>query len=220
MPREARASTGTGRGRRAKPRTQPLAVLLIDTINAFDFDGSEAIVAAAEQAAPRIEKLAGRARRAGVPVVYVNDNFGQWRSDFRATIAECTARGKPGRRVSARLRPKAGDYFVLKPLHSGFFSTVLELLLTDLGTRTLVLTGFATNLCVLFTANDAHMLGYSLVVPADCTASNSERLTATALAHLRDGLGGDIGDSEGVDFARLAARSRKRGRSPRGAARR
>jgi nicotinamidase-related amidase len=192
----------------------PVALLLIDVINAFDFEGSERIVAAAAEAAPRIRALADRARTAGVPVVYVNDNFGQWRSDFRATVQACTAPDAPGREVSRLLKPKEGDYFVLKPLHSGFFSTVLHLLLEFLESETLVLTGFAANLCVLFTANDAHMRGYRLVVPVDCTAANSPELTENTLAQLRESLDADTPVATAIDFAELAARPAKPRRRP------
>jgi nicotinamidase-related amidase len=165
-----------------------VALVLVDAINAFDFEGSEAIVDAAHAVAGCIEALARRARAAGVPVIYVNDNFGRWRSDFRATIDACTAPGQPGRDVSLRLRPEEGDFFVLKPMHSAFFSTPFEILLRHLGVDTLVLTGFAADLCVLFTAHDAHMRGYRLIVPSDCTAANSPEITRRTLAHLKEAL--------------------------------
>ena len=107
-------------------------------------------------AAP-LARLKRRATAAGVPTIYINDNFGQWRSDFRRTVAHCTARSSPGHRVSRRLRPTARDYFVLKPKHSGFFDTTLDTLLETLRIRRVILTGIAGNICVLFTANDAYM---------------------------------------------------------------
>jgi nicotinamidase-related amidase len=194
-------------------RRSTTALMLIDVVNSFDFKGSSNIVKAAERAAPRIERLAEPARSNLVPVIYVNDNFGQWRSDFRSTVHSCSQPDRPGWRVVRRLRPHDGDHFVLKPQHSAFYCTVLELLLEDLGTRTLVMTGFATNFCVLFTANDAHMRGFRLVVPADCTASNTRALTRDALRHI-ESLGGSIQESARVDFAKLAMRGRKDRRSP------
>src|SRR5689334_17182178 len=149
------------------------ALLLIDVINDLDFAGAEALIAEAEPMARRLAALKRRAARAGVPIVYVNDNFGQWRSDFRQTVAHCTRRASRGRRVSMRLRPTRGDYFVLKPMHSGFHGTALARLLEDLGTRRVILTGLAGNICVLFTANDAYMRGLRIYAPADCTASNT-----------------------------------------------
>jgi hypothetical protein len=128
--------------RRSNRRTPTLslpvvgtALLLIDVINDLAFPGSEVLVAQAEPMALRLRVLKRRAAAAGVPVIYVNDNFGQWRSDFRQTVAHCTARTSPGRLVSQRLRPTARDYFVLKPKHSGFFDTTLDTLLDSLGTR-------------------------------------------------------------------------------------
>jgi len=194
-------------------RRSTTAVLLIDVINAFDFKGSKGIVNAAERAAPKIERLVERARALAVPVIYVNDNFGQWRSDFRSTVHACAQPDRAGWRIVRRLRPREDDYFVLKPQHSAFYCTVLELLLEDLGTRTLVVAGFAANFCVLFTANDAHMRGFRLVVPADCTAANTPALTRDALRHI-EALGGTVTESTRVDFDRLATRSRKPRRSP------
>lgn len=190
-------------GGMAAPRARP-ALLLVDVVNALDFEGSEALVAAAERAAPRIRALAVRARAERVPVVYANDNFGQWRSDFRSTIEACTAPDKPGREVSHLLKPEPCDYFVLKPQHSAFFATPLDLLLRHLGIGSLVIAGFATDFCVLFTAHEAYMRRYHLYVPEDCTASNSEAITARTLAHLREALGVSTAPSSAVDFRALA----------------
>jgi nicotinamidase-related amidase len=192
-----------------RTRRHGAALVLIDVINAFDFDGSEALVRAAKRVAPRIERLADRARTSGVPVVYVNDNFGRWRSDFKSTVAICTKPGQPGRDIAALLRPHDGDYFVLKPQHSGFYFTALEPLLEHLGTRSVILAGFAANICVLFTANDAHMRGYHVVLPSDCTAANTPALTRSAIAHIEQALHGEVKSSTSLDFAKLARRPRK-----------
>ncbi len=172
---------------------------------------------AAEKAAVPIEALATRARLAGVPVIYVNDNFGRWRSDFAALVAECSRKERAGAAVTVRLQPAAGDYFVLKPAHSGFYETPLELLLQHLGVRTLVLCGFAANICVLFTANDAHMRGYNLCVPRDTTAANSPSLTRSALEHMRTVVQAETRAARHVDFAVLARKQMKtRGQAFRG----
>jgi nicotinamidase-related amidase len=158
---------------------------LIDVMNGFDFEGCEGLVEGARRAAPRMLALRERAHADGVPVIYVNDNFGQWRSDFRATVAACSDASKPGHPVARMLAPTERDYFVLKPRHSAFYCTALEVLLSRIKARTLVIAGFATNICVFFTANDAHMRGFDVVVPADCTASNSEQLTRQALEQMQ-----------------------------------
>src|SRR6185503_20247706 len=122
--------------RRGSHRT---ALLLIDVINAFDFPRSANLVRAAKRVAPRIDRLAQRARQRRVPVIYVNDNFGRWRSDFQSTVAICTRPSQPGREIATLLRPHEGDYFVLKPQHSGFYFTPLELLLRHLNTSSVIL---------------------------------------------------------------------------------
>jgi nicotinamidase-related amidase len=186
-----------------RERGAPLALLLIDVINGFDFEGSDGLVQAALRAAPNIVALRERAREAGVPVIYVNDNFGRWRSDFRKTVEACSKPDQPGHAVTQLLVPGEHDYFVLKPRHSGFYCTALELLLSNLGAKTLVLVGFATNICVLFTAHDAHMRGYEVMVPADCTASNNEELTRQALAQMQLVTEADTAESAQIDFRRL-----------------
>jgi nicotinamidase-related amidase len=161
------------------------ALLLIDVINDMDFEGGTALLKQALPAAKKIARLRERLRQAGVPVIYVNDNFGHWQSDFNQQIQRCMGPDSPGREVAALLVPAPTDYFVLKPKHSGFYSTSLELLLGYLGVDTLILCGFAADICVLYTANDAYMRDYALIVPSDCVASESEALKQAALKHIR-----------------------------------
>jgi nicotinamidase-related amidase len=164
----------------------PVALLLIDVINDLDFPGSAELVRQAEPLSRRVARLAERARAAKVPVVYVNDNFGRWRSDWRQVIDVCLRDGSPGRVMVNRLQPRPEDFFVLKPKHSGFHSTTLDLLLRDLGVRTVVLAGVATDICILFTANDAYMRGYQVIVPSDCVAANTKEKSAAALRQIRE----------------------------------
>ena len=183
------------------PDESPVALLIIDMINAFDFDGAKAMLPRAVAAAKAVRKLTRRARRAGVPVIYVNDNFGRWRSDFRQILAHCLK--SPGRQVARLVAPGRNDYLVLKPKHSGFQFTTLELLLQHLGASTLVLTGVAGNFCVLFTAHDAYMRDYRLVVPSDCIASLTEEDDRQALEHMGDVIKADTRPSTAIDFAKL-----------------
>jgi nicotinamidase-related amidase len=176
------------------------ALLLIDVINDLAFDGAEAIVAQAESMAAPLKRLKRRATAAGVPAIYINDNFGQWRSDFRRTVAHCTARSSPGHLVSRRLRPTARDYFVLKPKHSGFFGTTLDTLLEALRIRRVILTGIAGNICVLFTANDAYMREYSIFAPADCIVSNTAADNDHALRQIKTVLKGNVAESTRLRF--------------------
>ena len=176
------------------------ALLLIDVINDLAFEGSEPLIRQAEPMALRLAALKRRAAQAGVPVVYVNDNFGQWRSDFRQTVAHCTRPSSPGRVVSVRLRPTARDYFVLKPRHSGFHDTTLGTLLRDLRTRRVIVCGIAGNICVLFTANDAYMRGLRILAPADCIVSNTVEDNDAALRQIEVVLKGSLTPSDRLTF--------------------
>lgn len=180
------------------------AVLLIDVINDFDFPEAHQLLRFARPMAERIAELTRQARRRGIPVVYVNDNFGQWRSDFKAQIEHCLNADNPGRDIVERLRPEEDDYFVLKPKHSGFYSTTLDVLLESLGVDTLVLTGVAANICVLFTANDAYMRDLKLVVPADCVASNTREDNDYALRQMGALLKAQVAPLDELDWASLA----------------
>ena len=180
--------------------TNGTALLLIDVINDLDFEGSDALVKQAESMAGRLAALKRRAAAAGVPCVYINDNFGQWRSDFRQTVAHCISRSSPGRRVSRRLRPAKDDYFVLKPKHSGFFGTTLDTLLETLHIRRVILTGIAGNICVLFTANDAYMRELKIVTPPDCIVSNTPEENEHALKQIGSVLKGNLTPSTLLKF--------------------
>jgi nicotinamidase-related amidase len=183
------------------------ALLLIDVVNDLAFEGSGALVAQAEAMAVRLAALKRRTAAAGMPTVYVNDNFGRWRSDFRQTVKHCTARRSPGRLVSQRLRPTARDYFVLKPKHSGFFDTTLDSLLEALRIRRVILTGIAGNICVIFTANDAYMRDLRIFAPADCIVSNTAAENDHALRQIGTVLKGNLAVSTRLTFR--ARRSRK-----------
>jgi len=187
----------------AAPDECPVALLLVDWINDLEFKEGEKLLPQALAAAKATAALRLRAKRAGVPVIYCNDNFGKWRSDFRSLLEHCLKDEVRGRPIAELLAPDDDDYFVLKPKHSGFHSTSLEVLLAHLGARTLILTGIAGNFCVLFTAHDAYMRDYSLVVPRDCLASEDEADNRHALEHMAKACKADTGASSGIDFANL-----------------
>ena len=145
------------------PDTAPAALLLIDLINDLEFPGGEELLEHGLPAARCVAALKRRAKQAGVPVVYVNDNYGRWQSDFTKLVAHCLEVGVRGRPLAELLQPDEDDYFVLKPKHSGFFSTTLDVLLAYLGAKTLVMTGLTTDICVLFTANDASYISGQVI---------------------------------------------------------
>jgi nicotinamidase-related amidase len=185
------------------PDSSPVVLLLIDVINDLEFPGGELLAKHALPMARRLARFKRRAKRAGIPAVYVNDNFGRWQSDLSKLIEHCLRDGVRGRPMVERLLPEADDYFVLKPKHSGFYSTALDTLLDYLKARTLILAGVAGNICVLFTANDAFMRDFHLVVPADLVASNRPGDNRQALDLIRTVLRADTARSTEIDLGEL-----------------
>lgn len=187
------------------PDKSPVALILIDVINALDFDHGEDLLEHALPMARNIAELKRRAKELGIPVVYSNDNFGRWQSDLNQVLDHVLHDGVPGQPLGEILHPEKDDYFVLKPKHSGFFSTQLDILLDYLGARTLILTGIQANICVLFTANDAYMRDYSLVIPSDCVASTDPSEAEHALREMQVVLKAQVMPSRDLDLEALIA---------------
>ena len=192
------------------PEKSGVALLLIDAINDLEFEGGGNLLKPALRMAQHLRRLKLRSSALGIPAVYVNDNFGRWSSDFRVLIDHCLRVDVRGRPIAELLQPEKNDYFVLKPKHSGFFSTTLELLLKFLGASTLILGGMTTDNCVLFTASDAFLREYHLFVPADCVAASSARSHRASLQHMRRVLQADIRNSTALNLRKLLEKARLR----------
>jgi nicotinamidase-related amidase len=184
------------------PDKSKAALLLIDVINDFDFPDGEELLRLAIPVGKNIAALKERAQEAGIPSVYVNDNFGRWQSDFKKIVAH--SRNARGKDFVEMLLPGEHDYFVLKPKHSGFYSTSLQLVLTHLGARNLILTGIAGNNCVLFTANDAYMRDFKIFIPSDCVVSNTEEENSHALKQMETVLKADVTPGAELDLKALS----------------
>ncbi len=161
----------------------PAVLLLIDVINHFEYPDGDRILRQALPLAPRLARLKKRARIAGISTIYVNDNFGQWRSDVRSLLSYCTRPAASGKVFVEQIRPEPDDYFVLKPMHSGFYQTPLEALLRYLRASTLILAGLTTNSCVVCTAHDARMRGFRLVIPNDGATARTTQEHRRAIEH-------------------------------------
>jgi nicotinamidase-related amidase len=197
------------------PDKARVVLLLIDVINDLEFVGGAELLRHALPAAKRIAALKKRCSEAGIPAVYVNDNFGKWRSDFKKLISHCLKDKTRGRKIVELLKPKPEDYFVLKPKHSGFYSTTLHLLLQHLGAETLILTGLTGDICILFTAGDAHMRDYHLIIPRDCVVSQDKKENQRALQLMERVLEADVRDPDKLNLDKYkASRGRARSQSP------
>ncbi len=180
------------------------ALLLIDVINDFEFENGERLLELALPVGKQIAKLKAAAKKAGIPVLYVNDNFGKWQSDLNKIVAHCLEDGVAGEPFVRLVLPDEDDYFVLKPKHSGFYCTSLELVLEHVGATNLILAGIAGNNCVLFTANDAYMRDFKIFVPADCVVSETEEENQYALKQMKKVLKADVRESASLELERLA----------------
>jgi nicotinamidase-related amidase len=181
----------------------PVALLLIDVINDLEWVDGEKIEPYAREMSRAIVDLKKRAKDLNIPIIYVNDNFGQWRSDFQSLVDHLLNGKVRGEFLGRELQPEKDDYFVLKPKHSGFYSTTLDVLLEYLDAKTLILTGLAGNICVLFTANDAYIRDYKVVVPSDCLASNTAQENQNALEVMAHVLKADTRPSHEIDLEEL-----------------
>ena len=178
------------------------ALLLVDVINLFDFPRGPALARRSLLPARNIRRLRDRAHERGVSVIYVNDNWGRWRSDFKAIVADCSQPERPGAPIAELLEPTPRDFFVLKPHLSGFHETPLDTLLQSGNVQTVVIAGFAADNCVFFTAAEAHMRDYKVVVPADCCASEVDAERQHVLAKMRKFLDANTSSSRRIRMRR------------------
>lgn len=180
------------------PENSKAALLILDMINLFDFDGGSRLARAAVDIAPRISLLRKRFDRAGAPVIYANDNFSHWQGEFSDLVAACAVAGGPSAAIAGMLSPRQGDYYILKPKHSAFLSTALGILLAKLGVSRIVLTGISVDSCVLATAQDANMREYAIWVPADCVASITPARKLQAVSILAQSMKADVRSSRTI----------------------
>lgn len=176
------------------------ALLIVDVISDFEFEDGEKLFKYALPMARRLAGLKKKAKKAKIPVIYVNNNFGKWQEDFRETVDYCLNTEVRGARLVELLKPEKDDYYVLKPKHSAFYSTTLALLLANLKSKNLILTGVTTDICILFTANDAYMREHQVIIPKDCVAAVKSKENKAALEYIERVLKAEILFSDDIIF--------------------
>jgi nicotinamidase-related amidase len=172
-----------------------VGLLIMDMVNDMAFPGAEAVRPKADRVADIVLALRDDADRLKVPVIYVNDNYGQWHSEKSKIVDACTADDSPGRAMVRKIAPRDDDYFIIKPQFSGFYATNLPVLLPKLGVSRLAITGIAADICVLFTAADAHMRAYGLWIPSDAVASEADERTRWALEIMQHSMQAQTGST-------------------------
>ena len=194
----------------AAPDHSRIVLLILDLISTFDFIDGDRLYRNARRLGPRIAALKKRAKAAGIPTIYVNDSFGRWRSDRAQVVSRCLSENSKARALVQEIAPEPDDYFILKPKHSGFFATPLHPLLENIGARTLILTGVTSHQCVLFTATDAYVREYDLIIPRDCITAMRPQQTRTALDIFRTALKADVAPSTQLKLPRRRRSSGRR----------
>ena len=189
------------------PDRSSVALLLVDVINDLDFPQNDQLLRESAQLAKRIAKMKQRCKQAGIPTIYVNDNHGKWRSQFPDVLKHCLRHDSPGRAMVKELVPQADDYIVLKPKHSPFYATPLQLLLEYIGVKTVILAGITTNACVMIAASDVYIRDYRLFVPSDCVAALTVRDQRNALKLMKQNFEATTTPSGRLDLSKLLAPS-------------
>ncbi len=190
----AEAGAGEAAGKVAAsglPRSRDV-LLLVDFISPLDFPGAEELTPHARAAAQATARLRRRLDGEQVQCIYANDNYGSWHDDFKDLWARCGAMRGPAGEIANRLKPRKRDCTILKPRHSAFYATPLDLLLRELGCKRLIVTGVAADSCVLFSAMDAYLRGYKVWVPQDCIAAEQDDNRIKSLEHMQRVLKADI----------------------------
>lgn len=167
-------------------------LLLVDFINPMDFDGADRLAPSAVHAARQTARLRRKLGAEGARCVYVNDHYGMWASEFRVLWKQCRAIRGAASDIARAIAPGARDFSILKPRHSAFYATPLDLLLEQLRCKNLIVTGVAADSCVFFRAMDAYLRGYSVCVPQDCVGAESFDLRDRALEQMARVLKADI----------------------------
>jgi nicotinamidase-related amidase len=166
------------------------ALVVIDMLNPYRHPEADRLAPRVAGALPGIEALIERADAAAAPVVYVNDNYGDWNSSA-AELAENALAGLHPELVRPVL-PGDGHSFVIKARHSIFYGTPLEYLADQMGLSRLVLCGQVTEQCILYSALDAHVRHFEVAVPRDGVAAIYDHLAEAALEMMERNLSAEV----------------------------
>jgi nicotinamidase-related amidase len=174
------------------------ALLVVDMLNPYDHPEAEELAAHVAEALPGVEALLRRAGEVEAPVVYVNDNYGDWNSSSEE-LARSAMDGKRPELVEPIL-PVEGQSFVVKARHSTFYETPLEYLLDQMGVGRLVFSGQVTEQCILYSALDAHVRHFDVVIPTDAVAAIYDDLGDAALKMMERNMSAELTKADEVDW--------------------
>jgi nicotinamidase-related amidase len=170
------------------------ALIVVDMINSYDHPDAEKLTKSVEKVVPTIKDVIDGWDD---PVIYVNDNFGHWRSN-RDDLLE-TALAGDFKALVEPIAPKDDAMFVVKARHSIFYQTPLEYLLGQEQIDTIELVGQVTEQCILYSALDAYIRHIDVRVPRDAVAHIHEDLAEAALKMMELNMSVDVSPARDRD---------------------
>ena len=170
------------------------ALIVVDMLNEYDHEDADVLVESARAALPGMRRLIERAEREGTPVVYVNDNNGDWSAGRPELLARAVA-GR-ARDVVEPIAPGEGTWFIAKARHSIFYETQLEYLLREQEVERIVLVGQVTEQCILYSALDAYVRHFAVAVPRDAVAGIHRDLADCALRMMERNMRAEIAEAD------------------------
>jgi nicotinamidase-related amidase len=174
------------------------ALLVVDMLNPYEHPEAERLAERVADALPGVRTALRRADEAETPVIYVNDNYGDWNSSSEE-LARQAMRGAHRELVEPVL-PREGRSFVIKARHSTFFQTPLEYLLDQQGIGRIVFTGQVTEQCILYSALDAYVRHFDVVIATDAVAGIYDELGEAALQMMERNMGAELTTAAEVEL--------------------
>jgi nicotinamidase-related amidase len=172
------------------------ALIVVDMLNSYEHEDADALIASVRETVSPMQALIGEAHERAIPIVYVNDNYGDWTAT-RETLSQRALAGAERSLVEPVLPPD-DVAFVTKARHSIFYETPLDYLLRSQGLKRIVLAGQVTEQCILYSALDAYVRHYSIVVPRDAVAHIHEDLAEAALTMMQTNMRAHVARSQAV----------------------
>jgi nicotinamidase-related amidase len=182
------------------------ALLVVDMLNPYEHPEAERLARGVEGALPGIRTLLRRAGEAEAPIVYVNDNYGDWNSSSEELGKRAMAGAHP--ELVEPILPASGQSFVVKARHSAFYETPLEYLLDQMGVERLVLSGQVAEQCILYSALDAYVRHFDVVIATDAVAAIYDELGKAALEMIERNMSAELTMAVEVDLSLVTGRGR------------
>jgi nicotinamidase-related amidase len=174
------------------------ALIVVDMLNEYDHEDADVLVQSVREALPQMRRLVERAHEEGTPVVYVNDNYGDWSAGRPELVARASA-GR-ARELVEPIAPAEGTWFIAKARHSIFYETQLEYLLREQEVERVVLVGQVTEQCILYSALDAYVRHFHIAVPRDAVAGIHADMAGCALRMMERNMDADVVDADDCEL--------------------